>query len=95
MLPADPRQQRPPGWGRNRGAAGDASDPAPTGADCTDRSKEPRCLPATPDRDTLRRRTPDRRPVAEAAKVIDRELARRPAAILADLLALATPELAV
>jgi len=42
-------------------------------------------MPATPDRDTLRLRRPDRRPAAEAVTLARRELARRPAATLADV----------
>jgi hypothetical protein len=42
-------------------------------------------MPAYRDRDTLVLRAPDRRPVAEAAKLIDRELDRRPAPTLADV----------
>jgi hypothetical protein len=42
-------------------------------------------MPSYRDRDTLVLRAPDRRPVAEAAKVIGRELARRPRATLADV----------
>jgi hypothetical protein len=42
-------------------------------------------MPATPDRDTLRLRRPDRRPPAEAVALARRELARRPAATLADV----------
>jgi hypothetical protein len=37
-------------------------------------------MPIYPDRDTLRLRAPDRRTPAEAARVVARELARRPAA---------------
>ena len=42
-------------------------------------------MPSYPDDQTLRLRRPDRRPVAEAARVIDRELDRRPPATLADV----------
>jgi hypothetical protein len=42
-------------------------------------------MPATPDRDTLRLRAPDRRTPAEAVALARRELARRPAPTLADV----------
>jgi hypothetical protein len=42
-------------------------------------------MPAYPDRDTLRLRAPDRRTPAQAAELVRRELARRPAATLADV----------
>src|SRR5215207_211985 len=42
-------------------------------------------MPAYPDRDTLRLRAPDRRTPAEAVALAARELARRPAATLADV----------
>jgi hypothetical protein len=42
-------------------------------------------MPAYPDRDTLRLRAPDRRTPAQAAALARRELARRPAATLADV----------
>jgi hypothetical protein len=51
-------------------------------------------MPAYPDRDTLRLRTPDRRSPAEAARVVARELARRPAATRWDV-KLAPPDRAL
>jgi hypothetical protein len=45
-----------------------------------ERSRKVVAMPAQPDRDTLRLRVPDRRTPAEAARVVARELARRPRA---------------
>jgi hypothetical protein len=52
-------------------------------------------MPATPDRDTLRLRRPDRRPPAEAVALAARELARRPRAYTATDVRLSPPDRAL